>query len=150
MDHQKCIALLEAIAERYDLKLWGKPPADSSHFFGDDHLIAGFYSKRRKRKMKAGRAIADGERIFSPAVGREFFLELVDVFADRRRSLFVTARVAADEHHIYRPVLAKRKRRHLGIVRGKKIVRPVSLPAQSGKNRWKIADHQVVAGKDTF
>jgi spore maturation protein CgeB len=38
IDRQKRIALLEAIAERYDLKLWGKPPAGSSDFFPEAEL----------------------------------------------------------------------------------------------------------------
>jgi len=58
----------------------GTPPGGRAD---NDHLVTGLYAERRQREMKARRAVADGERMFSAAVGREFLLELVDIFADR-------------------------------------------------------------------
>ncbi len=50
---------------------------------GNDHLIARLQPQCGERQMKAGRAVADRERVFGPAITRKVRFELVDIFPDR-------------------------------------------------------------------
>src|SRR5262249_18368454 len=67
-------------------------------------------------------------------------------FEDSRAFLMIT-RIAADEQHIDRPLLALRVGRQVGIIGGRKIFRSVSELLEANERRWKIADHEVIAGE---